>query len=110
MTGFGATLAQWKAVHTLAVSVPARNAYLPRVVGDTGGSNTWQVVMVTGGPSRQLHPQPGAHLAESSRGPGTLGVSDGRPGAVEAYVRGHLRAGAVPVRHAGYGPWCRYPG
>ena len=49
LTGFGATLAQWKAAHTLDVSVPARNAYLPRVVGDADGSDTWQVVMVAGG-------------------------------------------------------------
>jgi hypothetical protein len=31
------------------VSVPARNAYLPRVTGDTDGSDTWQVVMAAGG-------------------------------------------------------------
>jgi hypothetical protein len=49
LTGFGATLAQWKAAHTLDVSVPARNAYLPRVVGDADGSDTWQVVMVADG-------------------------------------------------------------
>ncbi len=49
LTGFGATLAQWKAAHTLDTSVPARNAYLPRVVGDADGSDTWQVVMVVGG-------------------------------------------------------------
>jgi hypothetical protein len=49
LTGFGATLAQWKAAHTLDVSVPARNAYLPRVIGDPDGSDTWQVVMVAGG-------------------------------------------------------------
>jgi hypothetical protein len=33
----------------LDVSVPARNAYLPRVVGDADGTDTWQVVMVAGG-------------------------------------------------------------
>jgi len=49
LTGFGATLAQWKAAHTLDTSVPARNAYLPRVVGDADGSDTWQVVIVAGG-------------------------------------------------------------
>lgn len=49
LTGFGVTLAQWKAAHTLDVSVPARNAYLPRVVGDADGSDTWQVVMAAGG-------------------------------------------------------------
>ena len=31
------------------MSVPARNAYLPRVVGDADGSDTWQVVMAPGG-------------------------------------------------------------
>src|SRR5690242_4989624 len=45
LTGFGATLARWKAVHTLDVSEPARNAYLPRVVGDADDTDTWQVVM-----------------------------------------------------------------
>ena len=49
LTGFGATLAQWKAAHTLDMSVPARDAYLPRVVGDADGSDTWQAVMVAGG-------------------------------------------------------------
>ena len=49
LTGFGATLAQWKAAHTLDMSVPARNAYLPRVVGDADGSDTWQIVMAVGG-------------------------------------------------------------
>jgi hypothetical protein len=49
LTGFGATLALWKATHKLDLSVPARNAYLPRVVGDADGSDTWQVVMVAGG-------------------------------------------------------------
>lgn len=49
LTGFGATLAEWNAAHTLDVSVPARNAYLPRVTGDTDGSDTWQVVMAAGG-------------------------------------------------------------
>jgi hypothetical protein len=44
-TGFGATLAQWKAAHRLDVSVPARNAYLPHLDGE----DTWQVVMVAGG-------------------------------------------------------------
>ena len=48
LTGFGATLAQWNAAHKLDVSVPARNAYLPHVAGDTDGSDTWQVVMVSG--------------------------------------------------------------
>jgi hypothetical protein len=33
----------------LDVSVPARNAYLPHVVGDPDGSDTWQVVMAPGG-------------------------------------------------------------
>jgi hypothetical protein len=49
LTGFGATLAQWKTAHTLDVKVPARNAYLPRVAGDTDGTDTWQVVTVAGG-------------------------------------------------------------
>lgn len=49
LTGFGATLAQWKAAHTLDGSVPTRNAYLPRLVGDADGTDTWQVVMVAGG-------------------------------------------------------------
>jgi hypothetical protein len=49
LTGFGATLAQWNAVHNLDMSVPARNAYVPRVAGDAGGSDTWQVVMAPGG-------------------------------------------------------------
>jgi hypothetical protein len=48
LTGFGATLAQWKAAHTLDLSVPARNAYLPRVAG-SGSEDTWQVVTVAGG-------------------------------------------------------------
>lgn len=45
VTGFGATLAQWKAAHRLDVSVPARNAYLPHLDGE----DTWQVVTVAGG-------------------------------------------------------------
>ena len=49
LTGFGATLVHWKAAHTLDLSVPARNAYLPRVISDADGSDTWQVVMVAGG-------------------------------------------------------------
>jgi len=49
LTGFGATLAQWNAAHTLDASVPAGNAYLPRVVGDTDGTDTWQVVMAPSG-------------------------------------------------------------
>ena len=49
MTGFGAALTQWKAAHTLDVSVPARNAYLPRVAGSSDGADTWQVVTVAGG-------------------------------------------------------------
>ena len=48
LTGFGATLTQWQAAHTLDLSVPARNAYLPRVPG-SGGEDTWQVVTVAGG-------------------------------------------------------------
>ena len=31
------------------MSVPARNAYLPRVVGDADGPDTWQAVIVAGG-------------------------------------------------------------
>jgi hypothetical protein len=31
------------------MSVPARDAYLPRVAGDTDGSDTWQAVTVAGG-------------------------------------------------------------
>ena len=45
LTGFGATLAQWKAAHRLDVSVPARSAYLPHLDGE----DTWQVVTVAGG-------------------------------------------------------------
>ncbi len=45
LTGFGATLAQWKAAHTLDVSVRARNAYLPHLDGE----DTWQVVAAPGG-------------------------------------------------------------
>ena len=45
VTGFGATLAQWKAAHRLDVSVPARSAYLPHLDGE----DTWQVVTVAGG-------------------------------------------------------------
>ena len=48
LTGFGATLAQWKAAHALDLSVSARNAYLPRVAG-SDGEDTWQVVTVAGG-------------------------------------------------------------
>src|ERR1019366_9401906 len=47
LTGFGATLAQWKAAHRLDVSVPARNAYLPHV--DGSGEDTWQVVTTASG-------------------------------------------------------------
>ena len=49
LTGFGATLAQWKAVHALDVSVPARTAYLPRVAGSADGEDTWQLVTAAGG-------------------------------------------------------------
>jgi hypothetical protein len=50
LTGFGATLAQWNAAHKLDLSVPARNAYLPRVTGpDADDSDTWQVVTVADG-------------------------------------------------------------
>jgi len=45
LTGFGATVAQWKAAHRLDRSVPARDAYRPQV----GGEDTWQVVTVVGG-------------------------------------------------------------
>lgn len=48
LRGFGATLAQWKAAHTLDPSVPARNAYLPQVA-DSGGEDTWQVVVAVDG-------------------------------------------------------------
>jgi hypothetical protein len=48
LRGFGATLAQWKAAHTLDLSVPARDAYLPRVA-DSGGEDVWQVVSADGG-------------------------------------------------------------
>ena len=48
-TGFGATLAQWKAAHQLKMSVPARDAYLPRVAGDPDDSDTWQLVTAVGG-------------------------------------------------------------
>ena len=48
LTGFGATLARWKAAHTLDASVPARNAYLPRLAG-SDGEDTWQVVTVAAG-------------------------------------------------------------
>jgi hypothetical protein len=46
LTGLGATVAQWNAAHTLDVSVPAGNAYLPRV---DGNEDTWQLVTVAGG-------------------------------------------------------------
>lgn len=42
-------MAQWKAAHTLDLSVPARNAYLPHVAGSADGSDTWEVVMMAGG-------------------------------------------------------------
>lgn len=46
MTGFGATLAQWNASRTLDVSVPAGNAYLPKVSGaGDPRTDTWQEVM-----------------------------------------------------------------
>ena len=48
MSGFGATLAQWNAAHTLDLSVPARNAYLPQIP-NSGGEDTWQVVMEVNG-------------------------------------------------------------
>src|ERR1700722_7899668 len=49
LTGFGATLTQWKTAHTLDTSVSAHNAYLPRVSGDPDRSDTWQVVMAPSG-------------------------------------------------------------
>jgi hypothetical protein len=45
LTGFGATLAQWKAAHRLDLTVPARNAYLPHLDGE----DTWQLVTVASG-------------------------------------------------------------
>lgn len=48
LTGFGATLTHWKSAHTLDLSVPARNAYLPQVAG-SGGEDTWQIVTATDG-------------------------------------------------------------
>jgi hypothetical protein len=47
LTGFGATIAQWKAAHKLDASVPARNAYLPHV--DGSGEDTWQIVTAADG-------------------------------------------------------------
>jgi hypothetical protein len=38
-------VAQWKAAHRQDLSVPARNAYLPRLDGE----DTWQLVTVAGG-------------------------------------------------------------
>jgi hypothetical protein len=49
LTGFGATLSQWKAAHTLDVSASAQDAYLPHVAGSTDGEDTWQVVTVADG-------------------------------------------------------------
>ena len=46
LTGFGATLTEWKAAHALDASVPAGNAYLPQV---DGYEDTWQLVTVAGG-------------------------------------------------------------
>jgi len=46
LTGFGATLTEWKAAHKLDTSVPAGNAYLPQV---DGYEDTWQLVTVAGG-------------------------------------------------------------
>ena len=43
LTGFGATSIQWKAAHTLDVSVPAR------VAGSADGEDTWQLVTMAGG-------------------------------------------------------------
>lgn len=48
LRGFGATLVQWNAAHTLDLSVPARNSYLPHVAG-SGGEDTWQVVTAADG-------------------------------------------------------------
>jgi len=45
LTGFGATVGQWRAAHKLDGSVPAHNAYLPHIDGE----DTWQLVMVAGG-------------------------------------------------------------
>jgi hypothetical protein len=47
LTGFGATLAQWQAAHSLDRTVPARDAYLPHIGPD--GQDTWEVVTVAGG-------------------------------------------------------------
>jgi hypothetical protein len=48
LTGFGATVAQWKGAHKLDATVPAENAYLPRLPGPDG-TDTWQVVTVVSG-------------------------------------------------------------
>jgi hypothetical protein len=45
LTGFGATLTQWRSAHRLDRSVPAGNAYLPRLDGE----DTWQLVTAAGG-------------------------------------------------------------
>lgn len=67
LTGFGATLAQWKAAHRLDVSVPARNAYLPHV--DGSGEDTWQVVTMASGrvTSYTLNVAPGSLSAAETR-------------------------------------------
>jgi hypothetical protein len=44
LTGFGATVAQWRAAHKLDGSVPADNAYLPHIDRE----DTWQLVTVAG--------------------------------------------------------------
>jgi hypothetical protein len=73
LRGFGATLAQWKAAHTLDLSVPARNAYLPHVAG-SGGEDTWQIVTAAGGrvASYALNVVPGSLRSAEERARGEL--------------------------------------
>jgi hypothetical protein len=65
LTGFGATLAQWRAGHRLDTADPARNAYLPHLDGE----DTWQLVTVTAGRvvSYTLNVPPSSLLSAEAR-------------------------------------------
>jgi hypothetical protein len=89
LRGFGATLAQWKAAHTLDLSVPAGDAYLPHVA-DSGGEDTWQVVTVAGGRVTSY----------------TLNVASSSLGSAEARARQELPADARVLWRHTFGDTC----
>jgi hypothetical protein len=82
-------LAQWKAAHTLDVSVPDRNAYLPHVA-DSGGEDTWQVVTVAGSRVTSY----------------TLNVASSSLGSAEARARQELPADARVLWRHTFGDTC----